>query len=78
MKNTKKKVKQKQQESELFKVGHYQDNNLKADVSVKGNSVIITVDGFFNEIDALLWARTTTELWLSQSKEFQNNNKTLH
>ena len=55
------------------------DHFLKADISVKGKDVKISVEGFYNELDAIMWARMQTELWLNAVNDFKNNdNSTLH
>ena len=83
MKNIKKHIKQnKTTATKELKVGSIKDNFLQADISTIGTKVVISIDGFMNEFEALLWAKTQTELWL-QAKETDRlikdyNNKTLH
>ena len=61
------------------KIGSFIDQFLKADISVKGKDVKISVGGFYNELDAIMWARMQTELWLNAVNDFKNNdNSTLH
>ena len=82
-----KKTKQKHQpikqqlpkQPEEVKIGSFKDQFLKADISVKGTDVKISVGGFYNELDAMMWARMQRELWLDTVNEFKNNNyNTLH
>ena len=78
-----KKIKQQQKQQpkqvEEFKIGSFKDHFLKADISVKGKDVKISVGGFYNELDAIMWARMQTELWLNTVNDFKNNdNSTLH
>ena len=83
MKNVRKHIKQnKINNSKELKVGSIQDNSLKADISTLGTRVVISIDGFMNEFEALLFAKTQTELWL-QAKESNDsvkefNERTLH
>ena len=78
-----KKIKQQQKQQpkqvEEVKIGSFKDQFLKADISVKGKDVKISVGGFYNELDAIMWARMQTELWLNAVNDFKNNdNSTLH
>ena len=83
MKNIKKQIKENSKNTtKELKVGSIKDHCLKADISTIGTKVVISIDGFMNDFEALLWAKTQTELWL-QAKEtddlFKNSNdKTLH
>lgn len=74
------KKKQKKHSPVEIKVSSFKDHFLKADISVKGTDVIISVGGFFNELDAMLWAKTQTEIWLNTTEERTNisDHKTLH
>ena len=75
------KKKQKKHNPVEIKVSSFKDQFLKADISVKGTDVLINVGGFFNELDAMMWAKMQTELWLQTGQqEHKNNitNKTLH
>ena len=47
----------------LIKIGSVDDHILKATVSVKGKRVYINIDGFLNELDAMLWAKQQNVLW---------------
>ena len=82
-----KKIKQQHQpikqqlpkQPEEVKIGSFKDQFLKADISVKGKDVKISVGGFYNELDAIMWARMQTELWLNAVNDLKNNdNSTLH
>ena len=78
-----KKIKQQPQQQpkqvEEVKIGSFKDHFLKADISVKGKDVKISVGGFYNELEAMMWARMQTELWLNTGNDFKNNdNSTLH
>ena len=83
MKNIKKHIKQnKTTATKELKVGSIKDSFLKADISTLGTKVVISIDGFINEFEALLWAKTQTELWL-KAKESDDlikdfNTRTLH
>ena len=76
-----KKIKKKHTPDEV-KIGSFRDHFLNADISVKGTDVLINIGGFYNEIDAMLWARMQTELWLKAKEDHdlvnKFNNKTLH
>ena len=83
MKKSKKKKQLSKSNSELplIKIGSVDDHILKATVSVKGKSVYINIDGFLNELDAMMWARMQTELWLQSGQQEHKDNittKTLH
>ena len=58
-------------------IGNFTDDILNANISVKDTSVIIRVNGFYNEFDAMVWAKLQSELWLKE-KAIKNNNITLH
>ena len=78
-----KKIKQQPQQQpkqpEEVKIGSFKDKFLKADISVKGTDVKISVGGFYNELDAMMWARMQTEIWLNAVDDSKNNNNsTLH
>ena len=78
-----KKIKQQPQQQpkqpEEVKIGSFKDQFLKADISVKGKDVKIIVEGFYNELDAMMWARMQTEIWLNAVDDSKNNNNsTLH
>ena len=65
MKNIKKHIKQNKTTAiKELKVGSITDHCLKADISTIGTKVVISIDGFINEFEALLWAKTQTEIWL--------------
>ena len=75
------KKKQKKHNPVEIKVSSFKDRFLKADISVKGTDVIISVGGFFNEFDAMMWAKMQTELWLQTGQQEPKDNittKTLH
>ena len=75
-----KKIQKKHSPVEI-KVSSFKDHFLKADISVKGTDVLISVGGFFNELDAMMWARMQTELWLQTGQQEHKDNittKTLH
>ena len=75
------KKKQKKHNPVEIKVSSFKDNFLKADISVKGTDVIISVGGFLNEFDAMMWAKMQTELWLQTGQKEHKNNittNTLH
>ena len=61
MKNIKKHIKQnKTTATEELKVGSIKDSFLKADISTIGTKVVISIDGFINEFEALLLAKNQT------------------
>ena len=75
-----KKIQKKQSPVEI-KVSSFKDRFLKADISVKGTDVIISVGGFFNELDAMMWAKMQTELWLQTGQQEHKDHittRTLH
>lgn len=83
MKNIKKHIKQNKKTAiKELKVGSIKDHFLKADISTIGTKVVISIDGFLNEFEALLWAKTQTEIWLKtkESDDLVNdfNTRTLH
>ena len=62
-----------------IKIGSVSDKFLKADIKVKDTTVIIDISGFYNEYDAMLWAKMQSEIWLRDiGKQQPNNNITLH
>ena len=78
-KKTKQQPQQQPKQPEEVKIGSFKDQFLKADISVKGKDVKISVGGFYNELDAIMWAKMQTELWLNAVNDFKNNdNSTLH
>ena len=58
-------------------IGSFTDDILNANISVKDTNVIISVSGFYNEFDAMVWAKLQSELWLKE-KEIKHNNTTVH
>ena len=58
-------------------IGSFTDDILNANISVKDTNVIISVSGFYNEFDAMVWAKLQSELWLRE-KEIKQNNTTVH
>ena len=82
LKSQKKQLKQLKQPIPLndgIKIGSVSDKFLKADIKVKDTTVIIDISGFYNEYDAMIWARMQSELWLQElSKPKPHNNITLH
>ena len=58
-------------------IGSFTDDILNANISVKDTNVIISVSGFYNEFDAMVWAKLQSELWLKE-KEIKQNNITVH
>tara|TARA_Y100000034_G_scaffold49305_1_gene60971 strand:- start:307 stop:555 length:249 start_codon:yes stop_codon:yes gene_type:complete len=75
------KKKQKKHNPVEIKVSSFKDQFLKADISVKGTDVLINVGGFFNELDAMMWAKMQTELWLQTGQQEHKDNittRTLH
>jgi len=54
----------------LIKIGSVDDHILKATVSVKGKSVYINIDGFLNELDAMLWAKQQNVLWNKELERY--------
>jgi len=78
-KKIKQQPKQQPKQVEEIKIGSFKDKFLKADISVKGTDVKISVGGFYNELDAMMWARMQTEIWLNAVDDSKNNNNsTLH
>jgi hypothetical protein len=61
-------------------ISSFKDQYLNADIGVRGSEVLISIGGFFNEVDAILWAKMQTEIWLKTADERKNisENKTLH
>ena len=58
-------------------IGSFTDDILNANISVKDTNVIISVSGFYNEFDAMVWAKLQSELWLKE-KEIKQHNITVH
>ena len=58
-------------------IGNFSDDILNANISVKDTNVVISVSGFYNEFDAMCWAKLQSELWLRE-KEIKQNNITVH
>jgi len=61
-------------------ISSFKDQFLEADIGVKGSEVLISIGGFFNEVDAMMWAKIQTEIWLKTTDERKNihDNRTLH
>ena len=61
-------------------ISSFKDQFLQADIGVRGSEVLISIGGFFNEIDAMMWAKIQTEIWLKTTDERKNihDNRTLH
>ena len=61
-------------------ISSFKDQYLNADIGVRGNEVLISIGGFFNEVDAMLWAKMQTEIWLKTAEERKNisDHRTLH
>ena len=61
-------------------ISSFKDQFLQADIGVKGSEVLIRIDGFFNEEDAMMWAKMQTEIWLKSASARKNNldHRTLH
>ena len=82
MKSQKKQLKQPKKPISLndgIKIGSVSDKILKADIKVKDTTVIIDISGFYNEYDAVIWAKMQSELWLQElNKPQPHNNLTLH
>ena len=53
---------------------------VKSGKYVRGSEVLISIGGFFNEVDAMMWAKMQTELWLKTADERRNihDHRTLH
>ena len=58
-------------------IGSFTDDIINANISVKDTNVIISVSGFYNEFDAMVWAKLQSELWLKE-KEIKQHNITVH
>jgi hypothetical protein len=65
------------QVNNTLNIGSFTDDILNANIQVKDSNVIISVSGFYNEFDAMVWAKLQSELWLKE-KEIKNNNITVH
>ena len=74
-----KKIQKKHSPVEI-KVSSFKDQFLNADIGVRGSEVLISIGGFFNEVDAMLWAKMQTEIWLKTAEELKNisDHRTLH
>ena len=61
-------------------ISSFKDQFLQADIGVRGSEVLISIGGFFNEVDAMMWAKMQTEIWLKTTDERKNinDNRTLH
>ena len=61
-------------------ISSFKDQFLQADIGVRGSEVLISIGGFFNEVDAMMWAKMQTELWLKTVDERRNihDYRTLH
>ena len=61
-------------------ISSFKDQFLNADIGVRGSEVLISVGGFFNEVDAMMWAKMQTEIWLNSAEERKNihDHRTLH
>ena len=61
-------------------ISSFKDQYLNADIGVRGSEVLISIGGFFNEVDAILWAKMQTEIWLKTAEERKNisDHRTLH
>ena len=61
-------------------ISSFKDQFLQADIGVRGSEVLISIGGFFNEVDAMMWAKIQTEIWLKTTDERKNihDNRTLH
>ena len=61
-------------------ISSFKDQFLNADIGVRGSEVLISIGGFFNEVDAMMWAKIQTEIWLKTTDERKNihDNRTLH
>ena len=79
-----KKIKKKQtiqnNKDQVTAISSFKDQYLKADIGVRGSEVLISIGGFFNEVDAMLWAKMQTEIWLKTADEHKNisDHRTLH
>ena len=70
----------KHKQDQVTAISSFKDQYLNADIGVRGSEVLISIGGFFNEVDAMLWAKMQTEIWLKTADERKNilENKTLH
>ena len=61
-------------------ISSFKDQFLQADIGVRGSEVFISIGGFFNEVDAMMWAKMQTEIWLNSAEERKNihDHRTLH
>ena len=61
-------------------ISSFKDQFLQADIGVRGSEVLISIGGFFNEVDAMMWDKMQTELWLKTVDERRNihDHRTLH
>ena len=67
-------------QDQVTAISSFKDQYLNADIGVRGNEVLISIGGFFNEVDAMLWAKMQTEIWLKTAEERKNisDHRTLH
>jgi len=79
-KHPKKIGKKHKDKDQVTAISSFKDQPLKADIGVRGNEVLISIGGFFNEVDAILWAKMQTEIWLKTAEERKNilDDRTLH
>ena len=70
----------KHNQDQVTAISSFKDQYLNADIGVRGNEVLISIGGFFNEVDAMLWAKMQTEIWLKTAEERKNisDHRTLH
>jgi len=70
----------KHNKDQVTAISSFKDQHLNADIGVRGSEVLISIGGFFNEVDAMLWAKIQTEIWLNTSGERKNisDHRTLH
>ena len=64
----------------VIAISSFKDQFLQADIGVRGSEVLISIGGFFNEVDAMMWAKMQPELWLKTVDERRNihDHRTLH
>ena len=70
----------KHHQDQVTAISSFKDQYLNADIGVRGSEVLISIGGFFNEVDAILWAKMQTEIWLKTAEERKNisDHRTLH
>ena len=75
-----KKYTPKHNPDQVTAISSFKDQYLNADIGVRGGEVLISIGGFFNEVDAVLWAKMQTEIWLKTTEERKNisDHRTLH